>query len=519
MKVKISDYLVGLSVIAILLANATLGYADEQIEKVNLSADEDVVIEDFEEPVVEEEAVEESMSEEKQENLDEQQDFLDRLTEELNLSKSDYHQLLNNVSDTKEKLNRVTEERVTLRIQIRNLDALIQNTTEKLIDIVAQVVETENDIALLYEQIELREIAFEYQKSLLQDYLRVLYQEQNTYLSIDENGEINTVKLLLGDGTVSDTLKEMEYLDLLNVTGQQMLDRLSSLYNELIQKKTELEGKKAIFTGLEEATAREKEQLEIQREAKENLLTLTKGQEEIYSQLLEQTIEEQGSVVEDIRTLSTAIGFIERDINNGGDYFDPDTYTAILNDKNKAIYDFHLRYRGQNPTGFSWPVEPFKGISAYFRDPGYVGVFGVNHNAVDIPAYQGTPIRSAADGVVYTAKDNGYGYSYIIVAHSGGVSTVYGHVNKILVNVGDTVSEGSIIALSGGMPGTKGSGYMTTGPHLHFEVHLDGNHVDPLEYLPLEGLSEDHIGNLPEKYRSAWEIEVYGRSSDLVQRF
>ncbi len=515
MRIKISSYLIGLSVVAALFANAALGFADNQLQSFSISTDDFELVEDFEEVAVE--AIARPVPDDS-ENLKEQEMFLNRLKQELDLSKLDYHQLLNNIADTKDRLDLVSEEKITLRIQVHNLDALIASTTERLLGVIQQVVEIENELSLLYEQIELREVAVEYQKDLLRDYIKVMYQEENSYFSMDDSGELNTFKLLLADGSVSETLKKLEYLDLLSVTGQQLLDKLGTLHKELIVQKTQFEYKKAKLDSLRLDTVTEKKRLEDQKDAKENLLVLTTGQEEIYSQLLEQTIEEQMSVVDDIKALSSAISFVEKDIALDAD-FDASFYDSILSDKNRAIYDFHLRYRGMNPDGFAWPVDPFKGISAFFRDPSYVGVFGVRHNAVDIPAYQGTPIRSAADGVVYTTKDNGYGYSYVIIAHSGGLSTVYGHVSKILVREGDTVSEGSIIALSGGMPGTKGAGYMTTGPHLHFEVHMDGDYVDPLEYLPLEVLNEDQILALPDKYLDPWEKAFYGDSYGLIQRF
>jgi hypothetical protein len=96
-------------------------------------------------------------------------------------------------------------------------------------------------------------------------------------------------------------------------------------------------------------------------------------------------------------------------------------------------------------------------------------------------------------------RDNGYGYSYLILAHAGGFMTVYGHVSEFRVAEGEKVFAGQIVALSGATPGTKGAGLMTTGAHLHFEVLKGGKYVDPLDYLPLSYLPLD---TLPEKYRS-----------------
>ncbi len=131
-----------------------------------------------------------------------------------------------------------------------------------------------------------------------------------------------------------------------------------------------------------------------------------------------------------------------------------------------------------------WPVDPNKGISAHFQDSEYKQKFKMQHNAIDIPIPQGTPIRSPADGYVYKTVDNGMGYSYIIVLHRNNVRTVYGHVSGFAVKAGTMVSAGDIIGYSGGTPGTKGAGKMTTGAHLHFEVLVNEVYKNPIHYLP-----------------------------------
>ncbi|OGJ65969.1 hypothetical protein A3F36_03095 [Candidatus Peribacteria bacterium RIFCSPHIGHO2_12_FULL_55_11] len=141
------------------------------------------------------------------------------------------------------------------------------------------------------------------------------------------------------------------------------------------------------------------------------------------------------------------------------------------------------RKAGQGPLVLAWPMEPTLGISAGFEDAQYEEIFGMPHKAIDIPAEQRTEVLAAADGVVEDITDNGYGYNSVTLRHNGG-ATSYGHVEEFLVEEGDTVRQGEPIALSGGRPGTKGAGHVTTGSHLHFEVIIEGERVDPLGYLP-----------------------------------
>ena len=135
-------------------------------------------------------------------------------------------------------------------------------------------------------------------------------------------------------------------------------------------------------------------------------------------------------------------------------------------------------------TKLFWPVSPKRGISAHFEDAGYKERFGLPHHAVDIPTPQGTEIQAPADGTVAKVSINGLGYSYIILDHGNGLQTVYGHITAAVVEEGSTVHAGDAIALSGGQPGSEGAGLLTTGPHLHFAVKVNGVLVDPLKYLP-----------------------------------
>jgi len=101
------------------------------------------------------------------------------------------------------------------------------------------------------------------------------------------------------------------------------------------------------------------------------------------------------------------------------------------------------------------------------------------HKGVDIGRYAGAPIRAVADGIVTKAgPSTGYGNA-IVIRHDHSTETLYGHMyaETIKVKPGDRVKQGQVIA-------AIGSAGWSTGPHLHFEVHKDGQPVDPLPYLP-----------------------------------
>ena len=100
------------------------------------------------------------------------------------------------------------------------------------------------------------------------------------------------------------------------------------------------------------------------------------------------------------------------------------------------------------------------------------------HTGMDLAVPTGTPIRAALSGTVTASAYNqgGYGY-YVIIDHGSGLSTLYGHCSQLLVPVGRTVEAGDVIALSG-------STGRSTGPHLHFEVRVNGERTNPRSYLP-----------------------------------
>ncbi|HCM73957.1 MAG TPA: peptidase M23, partial [Armatimonadetes bacterium] len=98
------------------------------------------------------------------------------------------------------------------------------------------------------------------------------------------------------------------------------------------------------------------------------------------------------------------------------------------------------------------------------------------HAGIDIAAPTGTAIRASASGTVVTASSmRGYGNT-VIIDHGGGFSTLYGHCSRLFVRAGQRVNQGDRIA-------AVGSTGLSTGPHLHFEIRVNGRPVNPASYL------------------------------------
>jgi murein DD-endopeptidase MepM/ murein hydrolase activator NlpD len=102
--------------------------------------------------------------------------------------------------------------------------------------------------------------------------------------------------------------------------------------------------------------------------------------------------------------------------------------------------------------------------------------WGTLHPGIDIGVPTGTPVHAAAAGTVqWCGWMSGYG-NLVLIDHGGGYATAYGHNSRVIVSCGQVVAQGQVIAYSGC------TGFCT-GPHVHFEVRIDGTPVDPLGFL------------------------------------
>jgi murein DD-endopeptidase MepM/ murein hydrolase activator NlpD len=135
------------------------------------------------------------------------------------------------------------------------------------------------------------------------------------------------------------------------------------------------------------------------------------------------------------------------------------------------------RYEGGASVPAHWPLGEIPG----FVTRGQVGPGdpAESHVGIDIAVPSGTPVRASGGGVVEaTGADPAYGL-FVLLRHSGGYETMYGHASRLLVREGDAVAAGQVIALSG-------SSGRSTAPHLHFEIRRGGKALDPLTVVNQE---------------------------------
>ena len=126
--------------------------------------------------------------------------------------------------------------------------------------------------------------------------------------------------------------------------------------------------------------------------------------------------------------------------------------------------------RGTSAQGYIWPVNG--SVTSYY---GYR--WGRQHTGIDIDGYTGQPIVASKEGTVVLAEYySGYGQA-VVIDHGGGYATLYAHMSRFATQNGASIDQGEII----GYVGCTGS---CTGDHLHFEVRVNGNPVDPMQYLP-----------------------------------
>lgn len=433
----------------------------------------------------------------------------------LNSIKEDLENEMIHFVEQEKKIEEIEKSFEPIKTEIKNLQEQIDlvNTQinlskKKIQNTEAQLAEKEIELITSIKKLQEKEVHLKISEKTVLEYIQLVYQEEEKYLDFYKDGS-STIKLLLADGSMSSEILNQEYAEILENTGRKVFHELNQKKLEIADQTQQIEIERKKLSNLHLALKNEKKTLENSRKGRRDLLEKTLGEEQKFQELLEESIKQQLESALAIQNMKDNIGFIESKLNILDQSIEEAGKFDLNQNSNKEIKE-QIDSLNSNiedelvslpsevipdKQNFIWPVPPLK-ITAQFHDPTYPKKWGP-HNAIDLRAKQYTEVVAPANGYVFQAKDNGFGYSYIILAHKGNLVTVYGHMSEMFVKPGMVVKQGDVIGLSGGTPGTKGAGLQTTGPHLHFEVWKKGKAVDPLDYLPVFDLP---IESIPERF-------------------
>lgn len=441
-----------------------------------------------------------------------QSTLLLQLKQKLAQAQYRYHLLQSNVENAKEGLEQVRDVIKSLEAEIDQLKALISDTEKKILSVKSQIERKKMELEDLEEEVQMLELQLEDQKEVVSELMTLLYVKQDVYY---DNSEVNAVKVLASPDSVSETLQKLTYLDLIEAENQTQIDKMVAMTDELTGKWDEIRKKREELDTLDSKLAEELNKYKEELAAQEALLEETKDEEMIYETMLASADEREDELLKEIDIYQENVDIMEAKFSGMEVLLNEDQQDLIDKIENDLSDKFEIE-TAADFLDLDWPIDPSPGLTAYFIDSGYVNTFGVQHYAIDIRANQGSNIFAPADGVVSEVvySSDSTRYAYVRITHRKGVSTVYGHLSEVAVEVGDYVSRDQIIGLSGGMPGTTGAGVRTTGPHLHFEIWQDGIRVDPLLYLPLEEVPSEY---LPDEYQAILEAQLEAEILELQE--
>lgn len=370
--------------------------------------------------------------------------------EELNKQIEAKKDKIKELEETINKYNKNIEQKQTEAVSLKNQLSILDNHLTK----------AEADLELTEEKIKQAQLQIDALQLSISDKEAVLQKQKDIIIKIIQNinadNRKNYLEVLLTNNSFAQFYDQLQYAMSVFKDLGQSLKVLRLIKEDLEAKQNQVISVKKTYEDLKNELDGKRDKLKQQTKAKEMLLVETKSSELRYKTLLFSLKQQYQTVINEQRA-----------------YEDQVRKKLAQEDKLETSV-------GQ----LAWPV-PSRTINATFHDPDYPFQNVFQHSGIDIRASQGTPVRAAASGYVARAKicSTASCYAYVLIVHTGSISTLYGHLSQINVQGDQFVTKGDIIGYSGGRPGSVGAGPFVTGPHLHFEVRLNGIPVDPMGYL------------------------------------
>lgn len=370
-------------------------------------------------------------------------------------------QIDQNASDTKdiiEQKNAIDQQVQAIREKVENNNALIQSYN----DLIAEKQAGLDDALARQEE------------------LNGQYKER--LRAMEENGKLSYWSILFKANSFLDLLDQLTMIHEIASRDQKMLTELSDLAQEIQDSQTQLSEDKAKLEDAKTELESSQAELETARQRSDELLKelIAQGDElmaayaeqesakQAFSDQIAASEAEYNRAQEEERRQQEQNNNNNNNNNGGNNGGDSGDDTPDPNPGG-----------GDATSGFAWPTSCRYITSPYGSRPSPFGDGTATwHTGIDIGASYGDPIYASKSGTVTIAgwSTTGYG-NFVVINHGDGSSTLYGHTSSFIVSEGEYVTQGQLIAYVGA------SGNVT-GPHLHFNIYIDGSTVNPLAYLP-----------------------------------
>jgi murein DD-endopeptidase MepM/ murein hydrolase activator NlpD len=322
----------------------------------------------------------------------------------------------------------------------------LSQTLEEIEILSTKIEEKRNEISTLEtEELSLMKFIEEEEKKL-EEYSN-LYEQEKTALEkrlvvMYEMGETRYLDVLLNSSSLSEFLSKYYLLSEISEADYKLVSNVKK-----DKEQTE---------SITEALEKNKEELEADKEAKEKYEISLSNMEILKNNKLNSLSEEETSLYSEIEEYRNQINSIESEI------------------KELALKNLGKTYIGGS---MIWPAPGYTSITSEFgmRTHPITGIYKL-HTGVDIGAPYGANFVAANDGVVIKADENAAYGKMVMIDHGGGIVTLYAHGSEICVNEGDIVHQGQTVLKVGS------TGY-STGPHAHFEIRINGEYLNPMDYI------------------------------------
>lgn len=376
------------------------------------------------------------------------------------------------LNDLKNQAQEIADQGAALQQEIDANQSDTQTTIEKKSDIDKQITITEAEIQNTNAQIQQYSLLIAEKQSELEDALARQAEMNETYKAriraMEENGTISYWSVLFKATSFSDLLSRIDSIHEVAEADQRMLEELDAIAQEIEADRQSLEDEMAAQEEAKAALAEQEATLQAQRsEADAYLIELAAAYDNLTDEYLANEAEEEAlrkeimeaqAAYEAALSAEEAERLAQQNQNNVAGSGSTSNVTPST-----SGFISPLPGGAYVTCAYGWRVHPIWGDKRF-------------HSGVDLGASQGTPIYAIAAGTVTTATygdANGY---YVSISHGNGYGSVYCHMTNYIVSVGDSVSQGQVI-------GYVGSTGWSTGPHLHFEIHVNGSTVNPMDYI------------------------------------